>query len=312
MSAAMLFPVEVAVVWALFVVVSIEVVVTYSRIPAHELYHVSGSGLTGGLSRVLVFWNFPTALVAIPILALLADRLSSRAARIVALVGVVLSAAVFWPGVVSQANLDARPVNVLAAVGVLVAVGLTVYAGLRLAWPSRPSRRPGDVVRIVLAAATLAVGLPWMAADLGFFLDGVPVLGHIFQTSKIVRLPADTALLPTVHHGHHHGVDGMLCVFAALLLSRPLEGVGARWLRVTLTAYLSLLFCYGVGNIANDVWTEQVVKRGWTAWQIPNVLEPSATAGWGVIVLFAVFVWAFWSWLANRPQSGTAPGAEAA
>ena len=51
-------PVEVALVWVLFAVVTVEVLVTYSRIPSGELYHVSGSGIEGGLSRALVFVNF--------------------------------------------------------------------------------------------------------------------------------------------------------------------------------------------------------------------------------------------------------------
>ena len=294
------FPIEVAVVWALFAVVSLEILATYSRLPARELYHVSGSGLTGGASRALVFWNFPTALVAVPILALLADRLPGRLARAVAVAGVVLSATVFWPGVVSQADLDARAVNALAALGVLTAVGLTVLAAFELGRPHRPTRQPGDLVRIALAGAALAVGLPWLAADLGFYLDGVPVLGSLFQTGELVRHPAGAPLLPTVHHGHHHGMDGVLLVLSALLLSRLLAEVAARWLRFVLAAYLALMFCYGAANLANDFWTEQVVKRGWTAWQIPNVLEPRATPAWGMIVLSAVALFALWSWLARR------------
>ena len=61
-------PLEVALVWAVFLVDAAAILVTYSRLPAHELYHVSGSGLTGGLSRVLVDSNFPVALAAIAIL----------------------------------------------------------------------------------------------------------------------------------------------------------------------------------------------------------------------------------------------------
>ncbi|MEX2026950.1 MAG: hypothetical protein WEH44_06605, partial [Pirellulaceae bacterium] len=60
--------VEVVAVWVLFAGVATAIFVTYSRISAHELYHVSGSGLTGGASRALVFVNFPLALVAIAIL----------------------------------------------------------------------------------------------------------------------------------------------------------------------------------------------------------------------------------------------------
>jgi hypothetical protein len=312
-SAATLFPAEVAVVWILFAVVSTEILVTYSRLPAHQLYHVSGSGLAGGASRALVFWNFPTALVAIPILALLADRLPGRAPKLFALAGVVLSAAVFWPGVVSQADLDARPVNALAALGTLAAVGLTAFAGFRLGRPARPFRQPGDLARIVIAAAALAVSVPWAAADLGFFLNGVPLLGSMFQSGQYLHHVAGLPPFPpAVHHGHHHGMDGVLLVLTALLLSRLLGDVAASWLRLVLAAYLALALCYGVGNIANDFWIEQVVRRGWTAWQIPSVLEPRATAAWGGIALCAALIWATWYWLWHGRSHGARPRTEAA
>jgi hypothetical protein len=306
------FPLVAAVVWALFAVVSLEIIVTYSRLPPRELYHVSGTGLTGDASRALVFWNFPAALVAIPILALLPERLPGCGPKAVALIGVVLSAAVFWPGVVSQADLDARPVNAIAAVGVLTSLALTVFAAIRLRAPARPARQPGDTLRIVLALAALAFALPWMAADLGFFLNGLPVLGSIFQTGRYAHHPPGVPppFAPAVHHGHHHGMDGVLLVLAALLLSRLLGAVGRRWLRSTLTAYLALMFCYGVGNIANDFWVEQVVKRGWATWEIPNVLEPRATMAWGIIVLGTAALWAIARWRdRHRPprQSSASP-----
>src|SRR4030095_11352845 len=111
------FPLEVAAVWALFAIVTLEILVTYSRLPTSELYHVSGGGRPGGASRALVFLNFPLALVAIPLIVFLAERLPSFPARMAASVGVVLSAAVFWPGVVKQSDLDASPVNPVAALG---------------------------------------------------------------------------------------------------------------------------------------------------------------------------------------------------
>ena len=219
------FPLEVAAVWAFFALVAVEILITYSRIPPRELYHVSGSGLTGGASRVLVFLNFPLSLVAIPILAFLADRLPGRSLKIVALVGAVLSAAVFWPGIVSQANLDARPVNAIAAVGVLVAVLLTVVGARRLGRPAGPARRPGDWLRLVVAAAALALALPWIAADLGLYFNGVQALGTLYQTGELRAQPHVAALHPAVHHGHHHGMDGVLLVLAALLFSRLVVSV---------------------------------------------------------------------------------------
>src|SRR5205823_239578 len=99
-------PLEVLVVWVLYGLVAGAIVATYSRIPARELYHVSHNGLAGGFGRVLVSANFSAALVAIAVLAILFDRVRGRLARSLAVVAAVLCAAVFWPGVVSEADLD--------------------------------------------------------------------------------------------------------------------------------------------------------------------------------------------------------------
>ncbi len=272
-------PWEVAAVWALFALVAVEIAFTYSRIPARELYHVSGHGLAGGASRVLVFLNFPTALVALAILGVIHGRLR-RGLRPVAVIAGVLCAAVFWPGVVSQANLDAKPVNALAAVGVLLALVLSM--AVARSGVSRPERRRWDLARVAAAVVLLVLSAPWVAADLGFFLNGVPVLGSVFHTAK--PFPDLFPFPPTVHHGHHHGMDGLLLVVTALLLSRLRPGRA-------LTAYLALMLCYGLGNIANDLWIEQVWKRGWASWQLPNVLEPRPTVAWAVILAATAAIW---------------------
>jgi hypothetical protein len=281
-------------VWLLFVVVAVEMLVTYSRLPARELYHVSRSGLSGGASRALVFSNFPTALVAIVVLAFAADRMSSGKVTAWALVGIALCAAVFWPGVVDQADLDAKAVNVLAALGVLIALALTAVA-LRQGAASS-GRRAGDRVRVAVGAGALLIGLPWIAAELGFFLTGVPGLGRLFETGQYLPPPSP----PAVHHGHHHGMDGVLLLLSAVLLSRVVPSVRRNGLRVATGAYLALMAAYGIGNIANDAWGEQVVKRGWTTWAIPNVLRPSLTIAWGVIVLGAAALYAASVWWSRR------------
>jgi hypothetical protein len=273
-------PLEVALVWALFLLDAVAILVTYSRLPAHELYHVSGSGLEGGLSRVLVDSNFPTALVAIAILLVLIDRLQRL--RVVAVVGIVLCTPVFWPGVVDEANLDARPVNAIAGAGVLVALALSL-----LCWFGGWSRNArGDGFREVVGTAAVLVSLPWLFAELGFFLDRVPLLGRVFETGRYGARGMEVA----VHHGHHHGLDGLLLLLAAILLSRAVPSIRARGVRLLLAAYLSLMAAYGVGNMANDFWTEQIWKRGWTNRQIPDLLQPSLSIGWGLIVLGAALL----------------------
>lgn len=273
-------PLEVALVWAIFVADAIAILVTYSRLPAQELYHVSGSGLRGGLSRVLVDSNFPVALVAIAILLVLLDRL--RRLRPLALVGIVLCLPVFWPGVVDQANLDARPVNAVAGIGVSLALALSFLCGFR-GWSDNAR---GDGYRDVVGALAVLLALPWIAAELGFYLDGVPLLDRVFETGAYRTRGAEVA----VHHGHHHGLDGLLLLLAAIILSRVVPNMRARGLRLLLAAYLSLMAAYGLGNLANDFWTEQIWKRGWTNWQFPSLLQPTLSIGWGLMVLGAALL----------------------
>jgi hypothetical protein len=262
--------------WVPFLVVAVEIVVTYSRIPPGELYHVSGTGVAAGFGRALVFLNFPIALAALPLIALASDQLrESRLAVATAMVAAGLCAIVFWPGVVDQADLDAKVVNALPAVGVALAAVLAVAARLFRA-PARIDLRVAAVLVVLLLLA-----LPWIAADLGFFLDGVPVLGSIFLTGKVVDGH------PAVHYGHHHGMDGVLLVVAALALIPALRRARIRALAVAATAYLGLQVAYGFANIANDGWLEQVVKRGWTGVEIPNVLRPAVSLPWFGIVLAA-------------------------
>ncbi len=282
----------VTTLWLLFAVVSVEIVVTYSRVPAHELYHVSGGGfIGGGLSRALVFTNFPVALVAIGVLLVVGDQLSP-ARSLLALLALVLCAAVFWPGVVSEANLDAKAVNAVAALGVALTVALTTTPSNRLL---RGFRRPenvrGNAARLVVAAVLLIVALPWIAADLGVFLGGVPVLGQAFQTGELRHQPGTPGLHTAVHHGHHHGMDGTLLVLTALVLSIFLGAVRSRRLHALAGLYLALMIAYGLGNVANDFWLEQVVKRGWTSRALPNVLQPGLTFGWLAIVLGTAALW---------------------
>ena len=281
---------ELPVVWGLLAVVTVEILVTYSRIAPVELYHVTGSGIEGGASRALLFLNFPTALVAIGVVLYLLDRTRRGGERGVALLALVLCAAVFWPKIVDQGKLDARPANAIVAVGVALALGLTVWC-LRSGGTWRIGHVAGDRIRIALAAVAVVLGLPWTAADLGFSLAGVPVLGSIYLTGELRTQPGDPVLHPAVHHGHHHGMDGVLLVLVALVLSRLLGSMRSRVLTGVLGAYLTLLFCYGVGNIANDFWLEQVVKRGWTLWEVPDVTTPKASVAWALIVIAAATLW---------------------
>jgi hypothetical protein len=281
---------ELTAVWTLIGVVTVEIVVTYWRLPWNQLYHVTGSGPLAGFSRALLFLDFPAALVAVAVLLYLLDGFDRPVEFWLAALGIALCAVVVWPKLVDQGKLDARPVNAIPAAGVAIAFGLTLWS-FRRGGSWTIADVAGDRVRIVIAAVAVLLALPWEAADLGFSLDGVPGVGSIFLTAALRTQPGDPVFHPAVHHGHHHGMDGTLLVLVVLILSRLLGAVRGRWLRGLFGAYLAVMFCYGVGNIANDAWLEQVVKRGWTPWEVPDVTTPKVSAAWGLILLGAACLW---------------------
>ena len=268
---------EALATWALWSLVLAAILVTYARLDPADLYHTSNDGLAGGLSRAVTLLNFPVALVAIA-LVLVALGALPRGARWLGATAIGLCAVVAWPGVVDQDDLDARWVNVVPAAGVGLAFALTLgavrRAGARpVPWLSL------DRIRVVIAAGALVASIPWIAAELGFYLpEGVWIMER-------PGLEADGTTIAAVHLGHHHGLDGTLVLLSALLLSRPaLTGrlAAARWL------YVSLAFAYGAVNMTQDYWNEQLVKRGWLDWQIPSALNPKLAWIWLVVLAIAV------------------------
>ena len=282
-------PNELVIVWLLFAVVTLAILVTYARLRPEELYHVSGTGLAAGFSRALVYVNFPVGIAALAALVVLFDRLWSRPLRIVVVVAAALCAVIFWPGVVDQNDLDAKWVNALPALGVGLAVLLTVYAVRSRALPPFAPSTGGDRLRVILAIGLPVLALPWIAAELGFYLDGVPGLGSIFLTGDIRLAPGQTEIEAAVHHGDHHGLQGTLLVLTAVLLSRTLDALRPR-AQTVLRALLALIFVYGLWNVANDGWLEQVVKRGWTNWRVPDVLRPAASVQWAILLVVAAAI----------------------
>ena len=260
-----------------------EVFATYARLSPRELYHVSGSGPAAGAGRAVVLLNFPLALVALPILLLVANAWRRRAINVAAGVAAVLCAAVFAPGVVDQADLDPRPVNAIAATGVVLAAVLTIGAASRLRAPPARADRGTLAATLVL----LVVAVPWMLADLGIYAGHLPVLEWIYESDQWYAGLGHARLHRALHLGHHHGMDGTLLALVALWLRAPLARLAGRARRV-LAAYLSLLFVYGLGNVLNDAWGEQIVKRGAVGWAVPSVLLPAANAAWLMVVALAV------------------------
>lgn len=279
---------EAIVVGALLALVALLTFVTYWRVPAEELYHTSIEGPLGGASRTLVLLNYPVALVAVAVMLLAADRLAdawdSRALAAACGGAVALCAVVAWPGVVDEADLDAKAVNALPALGVAIAVLLAVLAARRGA-PLQPSPpAPGDRVRAALGVVLAVAALPWAFAEAGFYAGG-PFLGREMPEGEV---------LAAVHLGRHHGMDGVLLAVTALLLSRTLGSFRHRLLAAAASGYLALMLLYGLANALQDFWLEQVVKRGVTGRELPGVTTPSLEPAWGAILLGAVVVHLVW------------------
>ena len=282
-------PWEVWGVLVLIVLDGIAVIATYSRFPPAELYHVHHSGtIAGGFGRELVALNFPFALVGIALVGLAWPRLRGWL-RIAGVVAIALCAVVYFA--VDQANLDAKPLNAVPALGLALAVALVLAVGV-----SEARQVHGDRVRIGIAAVLLFFCAPLIAAELGFFLNGVPFLGWFFETQRLTTQPGVAGLHHAVHHGQHHGWQATMLSLTALGFSRlPRPHV--------LDAYLALMLAYGIGNLVNDDWLEQVVKRGWTNHEVPSLLTPAANWGWAVVLVGAFLIWRLWF----RQPSRTTP-----
>jgi hypothetical protein len=159
-----------------------------------------------------------------------------------------------------------------------------------------PRSKRGDRVRIGLTAVLVFFCAPLIAAELGFFLDGVPFLGWFYETGRLATQPGVPGLHHAVHHGQHHGWQATMLSLTALGFSRlPRPRI--------LDAYLALMLAYGIGNLVNDDWLEQVVKRGWTNHEVPSLLTPAANWGWAAVLVGAGAIW----WLWFRQPSRTTP-----
>ena len=178
--------------------------------------------------------------------------------------------------------------NAAPALGVLLALALTAIAVRRRGAGPTVSFHGWDWARVTLTVALLLAAIPWIAAELGFHLGGVPVLGDLFLTGEIRTEPGGTPG-SAVHLGHHHGLDGVLLACTALLLTRPVARLPAGRLRFGLAAYLSLMLMYGLANALQDFWLEQLVKRGTTDTALPSVLRPSLEPAWlGILAAAAL------------------------
>jgi hypothetical protein len=244
---------EVLAVWGALAATGGVILVTYSRLHPSLLYGVSRRGIAGGASRLVMFLNWPGAVIAPATVPFALARLDGRARRraaAAALASLPLCAWVARPGVVSEEHIDARATNAAPVAGVAIAFGLTL-------------------------------------ADVGLYVDRLPALGRVFIGSQPTPGRPDLA---SVHFGHHEGMDGVLLALSAVALARPLPAL-PRGFRRLVAPYIALMLTYGAAVAAGDAWHEQVVKRGLARRNLPNVLRPAPTRAWAGLLAATALVW---------------------
>jgi hypothetical protein len=98
---------------------------TNARIPVSSLYGVEHNGVVSAAGRVLVLLGWPIALAAVPLAAVAVERYVSTPGAAVAsvvvglfAVAVVLCLTIAWPGAQQGSHLEAKFVNIPAAIGV--------------------------------------------------------------------------------------------------------------------------------------------------------------------------------------------------
>lgn len=274
------------VLWLLLATVAVEIFVTYTRVPAAELYYVSGSGAGLAVQQVLLFVGFPVGLVAVFIAGVALDRVSPRGALLVVAGMAGLAITALAGTGVDEVDAEIRAVSVLSVSGVAIALALCVLAARQGGLESL-SRLPGDRVRAAIAIGIGLISIPWLLADLGFAVDQVPGLRDIFISESARPDPGKPLPFSAVHDGHHHGMDGVLVAWSALLASRLLPELTSRRLRGLLGPYLALLLVFGLANALQDFWTEQVVKRGLASFELPRFTVISADVKWLILLLVA-------------------------
>jgi hypothetical protein len=281
---------EALLVWALLGLLALAVFITYWRIPPEELYNTSGTGALAGASRVVVYLGYPIAIAAVPLAFIAAARLGTRFAYAAAGVATLLCFTIGLPGVIDQGDLDARPVNALAAVGVGISLALILAALVRYGVGRSEPWSGADWLRALVAIALLLAALPWIFAELGFYISDAPLLGSIFMAKEVVPSPGAEPSLHAVHLGSHHGMDGTALAISALVLFRVRRRLASRAGRIALTAYLSLMLVYGLANALQDFWTEQLVKRGSVSAVIPSLIRPGASWAWAAMLAAALAI----------------------
>jgi hypothetical protein len=85
-------------------------------------------------------------------------------------------------------------------------------------------------------------------------------------------------------------LDGLLLATCAILLLPHVPAMRGRALRAVAAGWCSLLLAWGLANVLNDAWLEQVVKRGWTDMEVPDSTRPNVSWVWLAVLIVGASV----------------------
>ena len=136
-----------------------------------------------------------------------------------------------------------------------------------------------------LAAQVLGVNVARVKAN-------VFTVGSAYSALGGVLLAYYVGVLAPESGGVNASLESLAMVIiggAGALLGPVVGAAGVQWLFAIAggAAHYELLV-YGLGNIANDFWLEQLVKRGVTNWQVPGLTVPALTLPWLIVLALIV------------------------
>jgi hypothetical protein len=154
--------------------------------------------------------------------------------------------------------------------------------------------RPHYLEYFLLGLVTF-LSLPWIFAQLGFYISDFPVLGVIFWARQSTLQEPEPKYPNAVHIGTHHGTEGFLIiVFLWIATMWILPAIVDNRVRQSLGAITGFGFGYGIYNAVEDFLTEQIYKRGWMDFRLPSGTTPGLNLQYLTILIIGTIIYYFY------------------
>ncbi|MFW9905431.1 MAG: hypothetical protein ACFFFH_13910 [Candidatus Thorarchaeota archaeon] len=137
--------------------------------------------------------------------------------------------------------------------------------------------------------------LPWIFAQLGFYISDFPILGIIFWARQSTLQEQEPKYPNAVHIGTHHGTEGFLIiVFLWITTLWILPVILDNRVRQSLGVITGFGFGYAIYNAAEDFLTEQIYKRGWMDFRLPSGTTPGLNLQYLTILIIGIIIYYFY------------------